>query len=289
MANVKLMIDQRFENKTIIELLDYFHLGKEKSKKVKFILNGKTVLKDKVLKLDDELILEYEDEIDFIPENKKLDILYEDENLLIVNKPINMLVHPDSKDKTGTLVNLVSNYYHKTNQNISVKYLHRIDMDTSGIVVFAKDILTASKLGLEISNHTFTRRYLCIASGKFEADSGIYNFPIAENRYIANKKRVSPTGKEAITHFKVVKRLRKNLNVCLVELKTGRTHQIRVHFSYKGHPLVGDALYNGNCNILKRQALHSYEVDFIHPIKNERVYVKCELPFDMRKIIEEYK
>ena len=289
MAKVKLVIDSRFNNKSILEVLNYFHLGKEKIKKVKFFLNGNSVDKNKVLMLKDVLELEYEDEIDFLPEDKKLNILYEDDNLLIVNKPINMLVHPDSKEKLGTLVNIVSNYYYKTNQNISVKYLHRIDMDTTGIVVFAKDILTASKLGVEIKDHTFTRRYLCIASGKFIEDSGIYNYPIAENRYITNKKRVSPTGKEAITHYKIIKRLRKNLNLCLVELKTGRTHQIRVHFSYKGHPLVGDALYNGNTNLLKRQALHSYEVDFIHPIKNERVYVKCELPLDMRKIVEEYK
>ncbi len=289
MAKVKLVIDSRFNNKSILEVLNYYHLGKEKIKKVKFFLNGNSVDKSKVLILNDVLELEYEDEIDFLPEDKKLNILYEDDNLLIVNKPINMLVHPDSKDKLGTLVNIVSNYYYKTNQNISVKYLHRIDMDTTGIVVFAKDILTASKLGVEIKDHTFTRRYLCIASGKFTEDSGVYNYPIAENRYIANKKRVSPTGKEAITHYKIIKRLRKNLNLCLVELKTGRTHQIRVHFSYKGHPLVGDALYNGNTNILKRQALHSYEVDFIHPIKNERVYVKCELPLDMKKIVEEYK
>lgn len=289
MAKVKLVIDSRFNNKSILEVLNYYHLGKEKIKKVKFFLNGNSVEKNKVLMLKDVLELEYEDEIDFLPEDKKLNILYEDDNLLIVNKPLNMLVHPDSKEKLGTLVNIVSNYYHKTNQNISVKYLHRIDMDTTGIVVFAKDILTASKLGVEIKDHTFTRRYLCIASGKFIEDSGIYNYPIAENRYIANKKRVSPTGKEAITHYKIIKRLRKNLNLCLVELKTGRTHQIRVHFSYKGHPLVGDALYNGNTNLLKRQALHSYEVDFIHPIKNERVYVKCELPLDMRKIVEEYK
>jgi 23S rRNA pseudouridine1911/1915/1917 synthase len=289
MAKVKLVIDSRFNNKSILEVLNYYHLGKEKIKKVKFFLNGNSVDKSKVLMLKDVLELEYEDEIDFLPEDKNLNILYEDDNLLIVNKPINMLVHPDSKEKLGTLVNIVSNYYHKTNQNISVKYLHRIDMDTTGIVVFAKDILTASKLGVEIKDHTFTRRYLCIASGKFIEDSGIYNYPIAENRYIANKKRVSPTGKEAITHYKIIKRLRKNLNLCLVELKTGRTHQIRVHFSYKGHPLVGDALYNGNTNLLKRQALHSYEVDFIHPIKNERVYVKCELPLDMRKIVEEYK
>jgi 23S rRNA pseudouridine1911/1915/1917 synthase len=289
MASLKIVIDLRFDKKTIGQLLEYFSLGKEKSKKVSFILNDKVVNKNEILSLNDILILEYQDEIDFIPQEGKLNILFEDEHLLIVNKPINMLVHPDSKEKLGTLVNIVSNYYHKTNQNISVKYLHRIDMDTTGIVVFAKDILTASKLGVEIKDHTFTRRYLCIASGKFIEDSGIYNYPIAENRYIANKKRVSPTGKEAITHYKIIKRLRKNLNLCLVELKTGRTHQIRVHFSYKGHPLVGDALYNGNTNLLKRQALHSYEVDFIHPIKNERVYVKCELPLDMRKIVEEYK
>lgn len=289
MASVKVVIDSRFENKTILELLEYYRLGKEKIKKIKLILNDKVVEKKHILKLNDILRVEYDDEIDFIPENKKLDILYEDDNILVVNKPINMLVHTDSKDKVGTLVNIVSNYYKKTNQNISVRYLHRIDMDTSGIVVFAKDILTASILGEAIKNHTFTRRYICIASGRFLEDSGVYNYPIAENRYIANKKRVSPTGKEAITHYKIIKRLRKNLNVCLVELKTGRTHQIRVHFSHTGHPLVGDGLYNGNTNLLKRQALHSYEVDFINPITNKKIYVKCELPFDMQKIINEYK
>ena len=289
MARVKIIVDNRFDGKSISKLLEYFHLGKEKMKKINFILNGINVKKEEILKINDILLVEYQDEIDFIPEDKKLDILFEDDNILIVDKPIGMLVHPDKKDKLGTLVNVVSNYYHKTGQNISVKYLHRIDMDTSGIVVFAKDILTASKLGFEISNHTFTRRYLCIASGRFDSDFGVYDYPIAENRYIANKKRVSPTGKEAITTYKIIKRLRKNLNVCLVELKTGRTHQIRVHFSYVGHPLVGDKLYNGNTNILKRQALHSYEVDFIHPIKNERVYVKCDVPFDMKKIIKEYE
>ena len=289
MAKVEVVIDSRFDNLTILDLLNYYHLGKEKIKKVKFYINNNLVDKYKTLKLDDKLILEYEDNIDFLPDNKKIDILYEDENILIVNKPINMLVHPDSKDKRGTLVNLVSNYYHKTNQNISVKYLHRIDMDTSGIVVFAKDILTASILGEQIKNHTFIRRYLCIASGKFDTDSGVYDYPIAENRYIANKKRVSPTGKEAITRYKVIKRLKKNLNLCLVELKTGRTHQIRVHFSYKGHPLVGDGLYNGNTNLLNRQALHSYEVDFIHPIKNTRIHIQCDLPKDMQEIINTYK
>ena len=289
MANVTVKINELFDKKTIVDFLTYYHLGKEKIKKTKVYLNDQLVDKYRVLNLNDKLVLEYEDAIDFLPDNKKIDILYEDENLLIVNKPIGMLVHPDSKDKRGTLVNIVSNYYHKTNQNISVKYLHRIDMDTSGLVVFAKDILTASYIGEMIKNHTFIRRYLCIASGKFEEDSGVLDYPIAENRYIANKKRVSPTGKEAITHYKVIERLKKNLNVCSVLLKTGRTHQIRVHFSYTGHPLVGDGLYNGNVILMKRQALHSYEVDFIHPIKNVRINVKCPIPTDMQQIIDKYR
>lgn len=289
MASVTLKIDSIFSGKTVVDVFNYYHLGKEKQKNLKLYLNDELVNKFATLNSSDTLIIEYDDEIDFLPDDKKLDILFEDDNLLIVNKPIGMLVHPDCKEKRGTLVNIVSNYYHKTKQNISVRYLHRIDMDTSGIVVFAKDILTASYLGEMIKNHTFTRRYLCIASGHFTEDSGIYDFPIAENRYIANKKRVSPTGKEAITHYKVIERLSKNLNVCSVLLKTGRTHQIRVHFSYKGHPLVGDALYNGNTNLMKRQALHSYEVDFIHPIKNERIYIKCPLPMDMEQIIKKHK
>ena len=289
MANLLLNIDEKFNNFTVAELYNYYHLGKEKSKGVKIYIND--VLKDKntVLKLNDKLRLEYQDEIDFIPLEGKLDVLYEDENLLIVNKPAGILVHPDSKDKNGTLVNLVSNYYHKTKQNISIKYLHRIDVDTSGIVVFGKDILTTSYLMNEISNHTFVRRYLCLCSGNFTENEGRYEYPIAENRYVANKKRVSPTGKVAITNYKVLERVKKNLNLCLVQLETGRTHQIRVHFSHTGHPLVGDGLYNGNTNILKRQALHSYEVDFIHPITNKRIYVKCDLPKDINTIYKMHK
>ena len=226
MANVTLKIDSIFARKKISEVFEYYHLGKGKQKSLKLYLNEKIVDKSSVLSSGDTLILEYNDEIDFLPDDKKLDILYEDNNLLIVNKPVGILVHPDSKDKRGTLVNIVSNYYHKTKQNISVRYLHRIDMDTSGIVVFAKDILTSSFIGEMIKNHTFTRRYLCIASGHFTEECGVYDYPIAENRYIANKKRVSPTGKEAITHYKIIERLSKNLNVCSVLLKTGRTHQI---------------------------------------------------------------
>jgi 23S rRNA pseudouridine1911/1915/1917 synthase len=289
MANLLLKINEKFNNLSVEDFFNYYHLGKEKSKGVKIYINDKLANKKTVLKLDDFLKLEYDDSIDFLPLDSKLDILYEDEYLLVVNKAAGILVHPDSKDKNGTLVNMVSNYYHKTNQNISVKYLHRIDVDTSGIVVFGKDILTTSYLMHQISQHTFVRRYLCLCSGEFKENEGRYDYPIAENRYIANKKRVAPTGKSAVTNYKVIERLRKNLNLCLVQLETGRTHQIRVHFSYKGHPLVGDSLYNGNTNLLKRQALHSYEVDFIHPITEKRIHIKCELPKDILNVYKMHK
>ena len=288
MANLLLRINEEFNNCKVEDLFSFFHLGKEKSKGVNVFINGLPRNRNTLLNTNDLLDLAYHDEIDFLPLDSKLDILYEDEHLLIVNKPAGILVHPDSKDKNGTLVNMVSNYYHQTNQNISVKYLHRIDIDTSGIVVFGKDILTTSYLMNEISNHSFTRKYLCICSGHFDEMEGTYNYPIAENRYIANKKRVSPTGKTAITHYKVIEKLKKNLNLCLVQLETGRTHQIRVHFSYKGHPLVGDSLYNGNTNLLNRQALHYYEVDFIHPITKNHIHIKCDIPNDMKMLINKY-
>lgn len=289
MANLTLKITEKFNNLKVIDLFNYFHLGKEKCKSIKIFINDVLSNKNNILHAEDILFLEYEEEIDFIPLDKKLDILYEDEHLLIVNKPAGMLVHPDSKEKNGTLVNLVSNYYHKTNQNISIKYLHRIDVDTTGIVVFGKDILTTSYLMNEISNHTFIRNYLCICSGNFAKEEGTIDFQIAEHRYISNKKRVSPTGKPAITHYKIVKKLKKNLNLCLVRLETGRTHQIRVHFSYIGNPLIGDKLYNGNTNLLSRQALHSYEVDFMHPITNEHIHLICDMPKDMKEIVDKYK
>lgn len=286
---MKMIIDSRFNMKKVEDLFTYFHLGKEKIKTIEIYVNDNKVDKSFLLKEDDILELKYEDKINFIPLKEKLEIIYEDDYLLLVNKPINMLVHPDSLDKSGTLVNIIANYYKKTNQNISVRYLHRIDMDTSGIVMISKDILTSAILNYEISEHIVKREYLCLASGIFKENSGKYEYRIAEDRHIANKKRVSKTGKVAVTNYKVIKRLRKKINLCLVRLETGRTHQIRLHFSYAGHPLLGDKLYNGSLNYIKRQALHSYQVEFIHPILNKKMVFKAPLPRDMQQIIETFE
>lgn len=285
---VKLKIDERFASLCVLEILNYFHLGKEKQKSLKVFLDDKEIGLNYYVKIGDILVFSYLDQIDYLPLNLPLKILYEDENLLIVDKPKGMLVHPDDKSKNGTLVNVISNYYHQTHQNIGVRYLHRIDTDTTGIVMFAKDILTAARLNYEIANNELHRIYLCIASGNFKDEEGTFDFPIAEDRHIANKKRVSKTGKKAITHYQVVERLSNNLNIVTAKLETGRTHQIRLHFSYSGHPLVGDALYNGNTNLLNRQALHSYQVFFIQPFTNQKISIISDIPNDLLKIWRKY-
>lgn len=286
---IKIKVGPLFNQKTIKELLTYYLVGKTKLANLCFKVNDINATFETRLNLNDSLVIAYPDAIDYIPENFPLKVLYEDKHLLIVDKPAGIIVHPDDKSKTGTLCNIVANYYQKTHQDISVRYLHRIDYDTTGIVMFAKDILTAAFLANKIATHELSREYLCLASGKFAEDNGTYTDPIAEDRHIANKKRVGKTGKEAITNYKILERLSKNLNLVLVKLKTGRTHQIRVHFSFHGHPLVGDALYNGNTNLMTRQALHSYRVRFNHPITDKKIEVVAKLPLDMQKIYQKHQ
>lgn len=286
---MKIIIDDRFADWQVKAFLASFHLGKEKIKNLNILVNGLKASLETTLKRNDEVELIYEDTLDFLPLEGHLDVLYEDDNLLIVNKGPHMLVHPDDKNKNGTLANLVAYYYMQKKEIHAVRYLHRIDYDTTGIVIFCKDILTASSLAFLNEHFAITKKYLCIASGKFLNDDGIFDYPIAEDRHIANKKRVSKTGKEAITYYHVLERLNKNLNLCEATLKTGRTHQIRLHFSYSGHPLVGDKLYNGNPHLLNRQALHAYEVSFVSPVSNKIINIQAPIPADLKKLYNKYK
>jgi 23S rRNA pseudouridine1911/1915/1917 synthase len=224
------------------------------------------------------------EEIDFLPDNKKLDIIFEDDYLLIVNKPSGLIVHPDDKSKNGTLCNIVSNYYFKKGYDLSVKYAHRIDIDTSGIIIFSKDMLTQAYMNNIISTHTLERYYICLASGSFKDKKGTINLPIGEDRHHKSRRRVSKTGQNAITHYEVIKEYN-GFSKLLVKLQTGRTHQIRVHMSHIGHPLLGDELYGGSLKKIKRVALHSYLVRFNHPVTGEKIELKKEMPYDLKKIL----
>ncbi|MGM9972377.1 MAG: RluA family pseudouridine synthase [Anaeroplasmataceae bacterium] len=283
------VINKTFNNKTLDEFLKYYHLSLNKINDIEILLNNKECSSKTILKENDILSIITKEEIDFSPMPGNLDIIYEDDYLLIINKPAGILVHPDSKDKTGCIVNLVANYYQSMGKNMQVRYLHRIDTDTTGLLMFAKDILTASYFNYLISIHSIKRTYLAIVCGNMEIKEGIIDEPIGEDRHHNQRRRVSKTGKKAITHYEVIGNLAHNYSLVKLVLETGRTHQIRVHMKYIGHPLAGDLLYGGSIKYINRQALHSYMLDFKHPYTNEDIHLEAPIPLDMKKIIKNKK
>lgn len=275
------------EKISVIDYLNSFHLAKSKiytlfSDKL-LQVNGVICNRQTLLNPGDTLELLEKEEIDFVCDNKKLDILYEDDYFLIINKPSNILVHPDDKSKNGTVCNIIANYYRNKGYDLSVKYAHRLDIDTTGILIFCKDMLSMSYMNHMISLHEVKRYYLALVGGRLKDKKGILDYPIGEDRHHNSRRRVSKTGKSAVTEYKVLCEFD---DFSLVEalLQTGRTHQIRVHFSHIGHPLLGDELYNGSCTKLKRVALHSYKLKFIHPVLKEQIEIEKGLPFDLRRL-----
>ncbi len=273
--------------KTLLQYIEGYALGKSKihhlfeEKRIK--VNEKCEGRNYYLKENDIVQIDYRETRDFLPDKKKLDIVYEDDYLLIVNKPKNILVHPDDKSKSGTMCNIVSYYYQNKNLDLSIKYAHRLDIDTTGILIFAKDSLTLAKLDDMIKTHELARVYLCIVKGHFKEKTGTIDLPIGEDRHHQQRKRVSKTGKSAITQYAVLEEFEK-YSLVKVKLKTGRTHQIRVHMAHIGHAIAGDKLYGGD--EAKRPMLHSYEVTFFHPVTHLQIHLLKDMPFDMKEFIK---
>lgn len=277
-----------FDQYTVKDYLDYFHLGKSKMEEVRNQIWVNQIAADfqTVLKEGDLLEINYQEEIDFLPDKVKLSIVYEDAYFLIVNKPIHKLVHPDDKTKKGTMCNIVSQYYHYKNLQLSVKYAHRLDVDTTGLLIFVKDALVHAKVDQMISDHTLKRTYLCLVSGHLQHKTGTIDAPIGKDRHHNQRRRVSKTGKTAITTYEVVKEW-KGYSLLRVVLQTGRTHQIRVHLSSIGHPLLGDALYGGSMKLASRPLLHSFQIELLHPVTQKKLIVEKKVPFDMEKLMKE--
>ena len=194
------------------------------------------------------------------------------------------MIHDDgNNDKT--LTNAVYNYYLKTEQNCIPRCGHRLDVETSGIIVFVKNFISGAMFDHELSNHNIYRKYSAFVQGKIEKKSDILNYRIGRDRHNSKKYRVSSTGVDAVTTYKLINNYKGFSHIELL-LKTGRTHQIRVHMSSIGHPLLGDELYGCKLQGYKRFMLHSHEVDFIHPITGERINVIKKLPFDMETLVK---
>lgn len=286
MSETSYNVSEKFNNKTLEDFFKFYHLGSSKLDEVSILINNKDIYNLKtVLKTNDVLTLVYDEDIDFPMLKKYPNIVYEDDYLLIVNKPKNLMVHPDAKDKNGCLVNMVAWYYYKNGIKRSIKYLHRIDTDTTGLVMFAKDILTASYFNYLISEHQIKREYLAIVSGILEPKNGIIDAPIGEDRHDNQRRRVSKTGKRAVTHYETIKELAHHYSLVSMVLETGRTHQIRVHMKYLGHPLAGDTLYGGGVRYIDRQALHSYRLEFYHPYTFLPMKLEAPIPRDMEVLI----
>ncbi len=298
--------------------------GATRNKVQKAINAGMVLVNDKEIKSNYKIkpldaIIVYSDsnpeEKDVVPEKMELNIVYEDADLMIVNKPAGMVVHPGSGNYSGTLINGVAFYLQQTNPAISEDLLprfglvHRIDKNTTGLLVLAKTDKAMRQLAKQFFDHTVKRQYIALVWGDVQNDTGTIRAHVGRNVRFRKLFEAYPdgeNGKEAITHYTVLERFG---YVTLVQcvLETGRTHQIRVHMKYIGHPLFNDDTYGGdkivkgtvftkykqfvdNCfAICKRQALHAKTLGFVHPSTGEEKLFESSLPDDMEQVIEKWR
>lgn len=249
-------------------------------------VNGNVVSKNYKARNHDEIVIKVPEPktLDIVAENIPLDIRYEDDDLLVVNKPKGMVVHPAAGNYSGTLVNALMHHCGDSlsgiNGVIRPGIVHRIDKDTSGLLIVAKNDLAHVHLAEQIKVHSFTREYQCIVYGGFKDDKGTVDAPIG--RHHTDRKKMAVTdknSKNAVTHYFVENRYNSFTHL-RVRLETGRTHQIRVHMSYIGHPIAGDEVYGPKNRIkeLGGQCLHAGLIGFIHPRTKRFIEIKSELP-----------
>lgn len=258
------------------------------------LLNKKACGKNYKVKSGDvfEIDLPNTEEPEIMAENIPLDIMYEDKDLLVVNKPKGMVVHPAPGHYSGTLVNALM-YHCKDslsgiNGVIRPGIVHRIDKDTSGLLIVAKNDAAHNGLAEQIKVHSFTRKYEAVVTGGVK-ENGTVNAPIARHKIDRKKMAVSPDGREAITHYEVIENYNKYSHLRLI-LKTGRTHQIRVHMAYIGHPVAGDPVYgDGKPKWLNGQCLHAREIRFVHPVTKDELYFTSPLPDYFEKMLKNIK
>lgn len=281
-------------------LIDKTDLSRSKLQKLisdgKILVNDREVKTSYIVKEGDIIdVLSTDEDINIVPENIPLDIIYEDEYLLVVNKPSGMVVHPAPGNYSGTLVNALmyhcNNNLSLVNGNIRPGIVHRIDADTSGLLLVAKNDNVHNDLAKQISEKSVKRVYTALVHGVIMEDSATVDAPIGRDKN--NRKKMCVTGdnsKDAVTHIRVLERY-KDATLIECKLETGRTHQIRVHMAYINHPVVNDPVYGYNKLDDKNfgQMLHAKEIGFVHPITHEFMDFSVKEPDKFMEILNEYK
>lgn len=256
-------------------------------------VNNKTVKANYKLRTGDIVTMNIPESVplEIIPQNIPLDILYEDDDVIVINKPQGMVVHPAPGHYTDTLVNAL--LYHCGDSLSGINgimrpgIVHRIDMDTSGVIMAAKNNNAHRSLALQLAEHSITRKYNAIVYNNIKEDEGTIDKPLGRNPSDRKKMAVVPGGRRAVTHYRVLDRLGK-FTYIEAQLETGRTHQIRVHMTYAGHPLLGDSVYGPKKQPfnLKGQVLHARVLGFVHPVTGEYMEFESPLPEYFQKLLE---
>ena len=234
--------------------------------------------------------LDFEEDVEnIVPTKMDLNIIFDDDALLIVNKPYGLPVHPSILHFKDSLSNGIKYYFDTIKLNKKIRPVNRLDKDTSGIVLFAKNEYIQESLIKQMKNNTFKKEYLAILTGTLTKQNGTINAPISRKEGSIIEREINPIGDLAITHFELIKNFTKNnqeLSLVKLVLETGRTHQIRLHSKHIGYPILGDSLYGSSSDLISRQALHAYKISFIHPISKKQIILEIDLPEDMKLLLE---
>lgn len=267
-------------------------LNKKFKKEDLILLNGIPVKTYLFPSLGDVLSVNLPEEAsDFIPEDIPLEILFEDEDLLILNKQPGVVVHPTKGHPAHTLANGIMKYILESQQSFKIRFVNRLDMDTSGVLVVGKNSHAQDDFTKQMGSLQVKKKYVAVVKGILPDDSGTVNLPIGRPSSERVERAVMEEGgSPSITHYRVLERFEKGFTFIELLLETGRTHQIRVHMSHIGFPVVGDHLYGGeNVNLIERQALHSEELSFFHPVTKNFLNIKAPIPKDILALMDKIR
>lgn len=288
---LKYIVKESEKNKSINEiLLTNFNLSSRLLAKLikdkNIYMNGFITDTRNTVANGDIILLDFnyeEDNSNIVPTKMDLDIIYEDEWLLVVNKPAGIPIHPSRLHYKDSLSNGIKYYFDSMNLKKKIRPVNRLDLNTSGLVIFAKCEYIQENFSKQMANGTFKKEYLCIVQGLLDKNIDTIDLPIARKQGSIIERCIDKTGQKSITHYEVIQEF-ENYSLVQCKLETGRTHQIRVHMQAINHPIVGDTLYGNPSTVIDRQALHSYIIECIHPVTKGKLSFIAKLPEDMENL-----